>query len=65
MKFDSKEQKAIVLEALGEYHGKGCGSANHVKLTLSQASQILQHLQTVSEGEVEDPKPEKAKKEFK
>jgi hypothetical protein len=64
MTFDSKEQKAIVLEALSEYHGKGCGTANHSKLTLGQSAQLLQHVQTVTVGEVVEPKkPEPTPKE--
>ena len=52
MKFDTKEQKTIILEALNEYHGRGCGTNNYVRLTLGQSAQLLQHVQAVVKGEV-------------
>ena len=52
MNFDTQDQKTFILEALNEYHGRGCGTANYLKLTLGQSAQLLQHVQSVIKGEI-------------
>ena len=66
MNFDTQEQKTIILEALNEYHGRGCGNAGYVPMTLGQSAQLLVHVQSIVKGEVlkkKEPKNQPAKLE--